>query len=122
MDNILTGKIIECAINVHRELGPGLLESTYEQCLSFELTENNIEYKTQMALPVIYRGNKIECGYRIDMFVEDIVIVELKSVVSLEPIHTAQLLTYMKLSNIKVGLLINFNVKLLKNGIKRVIL
>jgi len=122
MDSILTGKIIECSINVHRELGPGLLESTYEQCLFFELTENNIRCKTQVALPVIYKGNNIDCGYRIDMIVEDRVIVELKSVEHLDPIHTAQLMTYMKLANIKLGLLINFNVKLLKNGIKRVIL
>jgi GxxExxY protein len=122
MDNILSGKIIKCAINVHKELGPGLLESTYEQCLMFELTENNINCRTQVALPVLYRGNKIDCAYRIDMLVENSIILELKSVINLEPVHTAQLMSYMKLANIKLGLLINFNVKLLTNGIKRIIL
>jgi GxxExxY protein len=121
MDNVLTGKIIECAINVHRELGPGLLESTYEQCLAYEFNLKGINYFDQVSLPVIYKGNKIDCGYRIDMLVENKVIVELKSVERFEPIHTAQLMTYMKLANINLGLLINFNVKLLKDGIKRIV-
>ena len=120
--NKITQKIIECAINVHRELGPGLLESTYETCLEYELLKNDLKVERQKELPVVYKDKKIDCGYRIDLLVEDLIIVELKSADRLEPIHTAQILTYMKLSKQPLGLLINFNVKLLKTGIKRVIL
>lgn len=122
MDRDLTREIIGSAIEVHKYLGPGLLESTYESCLKFELLNRSIECKTQVALPVDYKGNVIDCGYRIDMLIEDSIIVELKSVEVLTPIHTAQLITYLKLADKKLGLLINFNVELLKNGIKRVII
>ena len=118
----LSKHIIGCAIEVHRELGPGLLESTYEKCLLHELKALNIECIAQMPLPVIYKGVHIDCGFRIDLLVEGSFIVELKSVDSLLKIHKAQILTYMKLANIKTGLLINFNTKMLKNGIKRFVL
>jgi GxxExxY protein len=119
--NELTEKIIGAAIRVHRELGPGLLESTYEVCLSYELTEAGSVVERQVALPVRYRGVNLDCGYRIDLLVERVVIVELKAVDRLEPIHEAQLLSYLKLSGCNVGLLINFNVKILRNGIRRMI-
>lgn len=115
----LTGRVIGCAIEVHRELGPGLLESTYEKCLAYEMTVANIPYRVQVDLPVKYKGMNIDCGYRIDMLVDERLILELKSVETLQPIHEAQLLTYLKLSGIKTGLLMNFNVKRLINGIKR---
>lgn len=115
----LTGKVIGCAIEVHRALGPGLLESTYEQCLAHELREQGVGYQLQVPLPVIYKDIRLECGYRIDVLVENSLILELKSVDAIQGIHQAQLLTYMKLSNISKGLLINFNVPVLKNGISR---
>jgi GxxExxY protein len=115
----LSNKIIGCAIEVHRNLGPGLLESTYEQCLAYELSLKNIEFKTKVLLPVTYKDIKLDCGYRIDLLVEDKLIIELKSVEELLRIHEAQLLTYLKLSGMNTGLLINFNVELLKHGIKR---
>jgi GxxExxY protein len=118
----LSGKVIGCAIEVHRNLGPGLLESSYERCLSFELLAGNIHHYIQKELPINYKGIKLDCGYRVDLMVEDKLIVELKSVETVLPIHEAQLLTYMKLAGIKTGLLINFNVTLLKNGIKRFVL
>ncbi len=118
----LSNKIIGCALEVHRELGPGLLESTYEQCLAHELKFVNIPFKLQHPLPVDYKGIKLDCGYRIDIYVNDSLIVELKSVNNILPIHKAQLLTYMKLSNVSIGLLMNFNVEYLKNGIKRMVL
>jgi len=118
----LSKRVIGFAIEVHRELGPGLLESAYEKCLAHELKEHEIECVTQMSLPVAYKGLTLDCGYRVDMIVEGRLIVELKSVDSLQPIHEAQLLTYMKLANIGTGLLINFNTGLLKNGIKRFVL
>ena len=120
-----TGKIIGCAIEVHRTLGPGLLESTYQQCLARELAINNIKFSLEKPLPVKYKGVHLECGYRIDILVESedmpfrLLIIELKSVEEIKEIHRAQLLTYMKLSGINTGLLINFNVKQLKNGIER---
>jgi GxxExxY protein len=120
--NILTGKIIGCAIEVHRALGPGLLESAYEQCLAYELEHSGIEYKCQFPLPVEYKDVVLDCGYRVDLFVENEVIVELKAVENVLPIHQAQILTYMKLANASRGLLINFNVKYLKDGIKRFVL
>ena len=118
----LSKQVIGFAIEVHRELGPGLLESTYEKCLAYELKGHDIECVTQMGLPVAYKGLSLDCGYRVDMIVEGKLIVELKSVDSLQRIHEAQLLTYMKLANIRTGLLINFNTGLLKNGIKRFVL
>jgi len=118
----LSHKVIGCAIEVHRVLGPGLLESTYEQCLAHELKINDISFKMQVPLPVEYKGIHLDCGYRIDILVENEIILELKSVKKLQEIHTAQLLTYLKLMNIKQGFLINFNVKLLKDGLKSYVL
>jgi len=115
----LTGKIIGCAIEVHKSLGPGLLESTYEQCLAHELKLNSIDFELQAGVPVNYKGMRLDCGYRIDLLVEEKLIVELKAVKALSSIHEAQLLTYMKLAGIETGLLINFNVGMLKDGIKR---
>ena len=108
-------------MSVHRELGPGLLESAYESCLVYELSERGLSVERQKALPVEYKGIRIDCGYRLDLLVEDSVIVELKSVERLQKIHHAQILSYLKLSGRKVGLLINFNEKILKDGIQRVV-
>jgi len=118
----LSNQVIGCALEVHRNLGPGLLESTYEQCLAHELSLSDIPFKLQFPLPVKYKDIKLNCGYRIDLFVDDKIIVELKSVEKIMPVHRAQLLTYMKLCEVKVGLLINFNVEMLKAGIKRFVL
>ncbi len=118
-DDPLTRRIIGCAIEVHRSLGAGLLESTYEQCLAHELDLNNIVFNQQQPIPVTYKGVELECGYRIDLLVEQQVLIELKSVDRLAPIHEAQILTYMKLANIPTGLLINFNQTKLVDGIKR---
>jgi len=119
----LSNQVIGCALEVHRALGPGLLESTYEQCLARELSLRHIPFKTQWSLPVEYKGVCLDCGYRVDVFVDDNkLIVELKSVDQFLPIHEAQLLTCMKLAKIPTGLLVNFNVKLLKNGIRRFVL
>lgn len=115
----LTGKIIGAAIDVHRALGPGLLESAYEACLVYELRLRKMKVESQKALPVFYKDVMLDCGYRADLIVEDQVIVEIKSVVSIVSIHEAQLLSYLKLSDCKYGLLINFNVKLLKEGLRR---
>lgn len=115
----LTEKVIGCAIEVHRGLGPGLLESAYEQCLAYELSTNGIEFKLQQPIPVEYKNIRLECGYRIDLFIEDRMILELKAVEQISNIHKAQLLTYMKLAKIDTGLLINFNVTKLIDGIKR---
>ncbi len=117
--NEISKSIIGCAIQVHKTLGPGLLESTYEVCLIHELQKIGLNVQSQIALPVIYDGIKLDAGYRIDLLVEDTVIVELKAIDSLLPIHEAQVLSYLKLSGKKIGLLINFNVKLLINGVKR---
>ena len=117
----LTGKIINAAMKVHTVLGPGLLESAYEACLLFELHRRNIQVAGQVALPVVYEDVRIDAGYRIDLLVQDTVIVELKAVAQLLPIHHAQLLSYLKLSGKRVGLLINFNVVHLKDGIKRMV-
>lgn len=117
----ITEAIIGAAIEVHRQLGPGLFESTYEACLVYELRQSQWTVERQITLPVIYKGIQLEEGYRIDLLVEDKVIVEIKAVNTLQPIHEAQLLTYLKLSGRRVGLLINFAVPLLKNGIKRLI-
>ena len=118
----LSNRVIGCALEVHRNLGPGLLESTYEQCLAHEFKLVELPFKLQYPLPVEYKGVKLDCGYRIDLLVDDSLIIELKSVDKILPIHQAQLLTYMKLSGISIGLLINFNVKFLKHGIKRMVL
>jgi len=120
--NTLSYEIIGCAYKVHSKLGPGLLESTYEVCLEYELAQKDYEVARQVALPVIYNEIKLEAGYRIDLMVNNAIIVEIKSVDALAPIHTAQVLTYLKLSNKKLGLLINFNEIDLKKGIKRLIL
>jgi len=117
--NQITEKIIGCAIEVHKNLGPGLLESAYEECLTFELLNNDLKAERQIAVPVVYKDVKLDCGYRIDILVENYVVVELKTVDAFAPVHEAQILTYMKFANKKIGLLINFNVTLLKNGIKR---
>ena len=119
--NEITRDIIAAAIEVHKTLGPGLLESTYQTCLCRELTLRGIPFLTQLELPVIYKGVQLDVGYRIDILVEDLVIVELKSVEALAPVHSAQLLTYLKLSQKYAGLLINFNVALLKEGVKRML-
>jgi GxxExxY protein len=121
-DTELTGKVIGLALEVHKELGPGLLESAYEKCLAYELTYHGIQHELQKPLPLRYKKVDIDCGYRLDFLVEGNLIVELKSVESLKKIHEAQLLTYMKLAEIPLGLLINFNTGLLKNGIKRFVL
>lgn len=110
--------VIGCAIEVHRRLGPGLLESTYEACLARELNLANIPHQRQVALPVNYRGISVDCAYRIDLLVAGKLLLELKSVESVLPIHEAQIITYLKLADLRQGLLINFNVRLLKNGIK----
>jgi GxxExxY protein len=120
--NALTGKIIGAAIEVHRHLGPGLLESTYETCLAYELAQLGLNVDRQKALPLVYKEIRLDQGYRIDLLVEHKVIVELKVVEGLTPVHEAQVLSYLKLSGCQVGLLINFNVKLLKNGIRRFIM
>ena len=117
----LSNRVIGCAIEVHRELGPGLLESTYEQCLAHELSLNGISFRTQFPLPVEYKSIRLDCGYRLDVLVENEIILELKSVEELKGIHEAQLLTYMKLARIKQGFLINFNVRRLKGGPKKVL-
>lgn len=119
--NEITRDIIAAAIEVHKTLGSGLLESTYEICLCRELTLRGIPFQKQRELPVSYKGIQLDVGYRIDVLVEDVVVVELKSVEALAPIHSAQLLTYLKLSEKHVGLLINFNVVLLKEGLKRMV-
>ena len=118
----LTEKIIGCAIEVHRQLGPGLLENAYESCLFLELSLASIPVSRQVPLPLIYKGTVIDVAYRLDLVVDDQVVIELKSVDRLLPIHEAQLLTYLKLSKKKVGLLINFNVPLLTQGLKRFVL
>jgi GxxExxY protein len=118
----LSQQVIGCAIEVHRVLGPGLLESTYEQCLARELSLNNIEFVTQHPLPVEYKGVRIDCGYRVDVLVANSIILELKSVQELMPVHEAQLLTYMRLAGMKQGFLINFNVRRLKDGLKSFVL
>lgn len=120
--NELSGRIIGCCIEVHKALGPGLLESVYEECLSFELNEKGLRFERQKDLPVIYKGVRLNSGYRIDIIVENSVVIELKAVEHILPVHKAQILSYMKLLNLNIGLLINFNVPVLKNGINRFVL
>ncbi|MGB0980912.1 MAG: GxxExxY protein [Winogradskyella sp.] len=121
MDNKLTEKIIGAAINVHRALGPVLLESAYQECLLFELKSIGLNVRKEIALPIVYKDVKLDHGYRIDLLVENKIILELKTVERFTDVHSAQILTYMKLGNYPLGLLINFHTKLLKNGIKRFI-
>jgi GxxExxY protein len=120
-ENELSKLVIGAAIKIHQALGPGLLESAYEECLFYELEKSGLEVERQKPMPLIYEEVKLDCGYRIDLMVNEKVIIELKSVDALNEIHLAQVLTYLKLSESKLGLLINFNVKYLKDGIKRVV-
>ena len=120
--NMLSGRIIGAAIEVHKHLGPGLLESAYEECLIYELVKDGLSVRRQEPVPILYKEVKLEFGYRIDILVENLVVVELKAVDTLLPVHEAQILTYMKFARKKLGLLINFNVTLLKNGLRRYIL
>ena len=117
----LSNQIIGLALKIHRRLGPGLLESAYQECLLYELLKSDILTEKQKALPLVYDDVKLECGYRVDLLIEKKVVVEIKSVEALNDVHLAQVLTYLRLSNCKLGLLINFNVLLLKDGIKRVV-
>ena len=119
--NDITEKILGCAFKVHSALGPGLLESAYEECLNYELKQANLNTEKQKALPLVYHEVKLDAGYRIDFLIEQKVVIEIKSVEALNDVHLAQVLTYLKLSKCQVGLLINFNVKSLKHGIRRVI-
>jgi len=117
----LTEKIIKCAMDVHTALGPGLLENAYQECLCYKLCKEGFAVKKEWPLPLIFEGIQLDCGYRIDILVEDKIVIELKSVKKIEDIHMAQILTYLKLGKFKVGLIINFNVSSLKDGIKRVV-
>jgi GxxExxY protein len=121
-EDSITEAIIGCAIEVHRELGPGLLESAYEVCLAYELATKGLKVLRQLQLPVNYKSVHLDCGYRIDLLVEDRVVVEIKAVESLLPIHQAQLLSYLKLSGRRVGLLLNFHASTIKAGLKRMVL
>ena len=120
-ENEIATLVFESALKVHRNLGPGLLESAYEACMFYELQKYNLKVEKQKVLPLIYEKVKLDAGYRIDLMIEDKFIVEIKSVEALNDIHLAQILTYLRLTNCKLGLLINFNVKLLKNGVRRII-
>lgn len=115
----ITNKIIGCAIEVHKQLGPGLLESAYEECLAFELRSVGLKVERQKPVPIVYKDIKLDCGYRIDLLVENCVIIELKSVEVLNLVHEAQILTFLKFAEKEIGLLMNFNVTLLKNGLKK---
>jgi GxxExxY protein len=115
----LTRKVIGCAIEVHKNLGPGLLESTYEQCLAFELNSAGLKFKLQSPIPVKYKGISLDCGYRADIIIEDILLLELKAVEHISRFHEAQILTYLKIAQIPTGLILNFNTRVLKEGIKR---
>lgn len=115
----LTEKVIGAAIDVHRALGPGLLESVYEECLCYELSECGLKFSRQVSLPISYKNVKLECGYRMDLVVSESLIIEVKTVEKILPIHEAQLLTYLKLTGLHTGLIVNFNVPVLKDGIRR---
>ncbi len=119
--NELTEAVIASAIEVHRHLGPGLLESTYEQCLCHELSLRNLHFERQVALPVTYKGIKLDCGYRADILVDEKLVLEIKATDSITPLHQAQILTYLKMMDMRVGLILNFNVPVLKDGIKRMV-
>jgi GxxExxY protein len=119
---VLSGRVIDAAFKVHKTLGPGLLESVYERCLCRELARRGIPHRSQLSLPVLYDGVLLEAGLRIDLIIDGKIIVELKAVEKIHPIHTAQLLTYLKLTSLRLGLLLNFNVPLIRDGIRRVVL
>ncbi len=119
--NNLTEKVIGCAIEVHRAIGPGLLESAYEECLCYELSQAGIRFERQVPLPVIYKGVKLDCGYKMDIVVENLIILEIKAVERLIPVYEAQLLSYLKLYDKRLSLLLNFHVSLLRDGIKRIV-
>ncbi|MEX2485782.1 MAG: GxxExxY protein [Brumimicrobium sp.] len=120
-ENQLANRIIGCALEVHKSLGPGLLESAYQECLFYKLMKENLHVEKEKPMPLVFEKVKLNCGYRIDLLVENKVLIELKSVESLNDVHLAQTLTYMKLGDYKLGLLINFNVNLLKHGVRRVV-
>jgi len=120
-ENEISKVVFDCSLKVHKELGPGLLESAYEECLFYELKKSGLKIEKQKPLPLIYEDVKLEAGYRVDIIIEDKFIIEIKAVEALNDVHLAQLLTYLKLADCKLGMLINFNVTLIKNGIKRVI-
>jgi GxxExxY protein len=119
--NVISGRILDCAIEVHKQLGPGLLENIYEACLCKELALRDIQYKRQVPIPIIYKGEKINSDLKIDLFVENEIVVELKAIEFVLPVHKSQLLTYLRLSGKRLGVLINFNVDRMKNGFIRVI-
>ena len=119
--NLLTEKIIGCGIEVHKAIGPGLLESAYEECLCYELAHNGLKFRRQVPLPVVYKGVNLDCGYKLDIIVENLVILEIKAVDRLIAIHEAQLLSYLRMLNMKIGLLLNFHSSVLKDGIKRIV-
>ena len=119
--NTLSSKVIGAAIEVHKVLGPGLLESAYEECICHELNIRGVPFERQKPLPLVYKGRSLDCGYRLDLVVENKIVVELKSCNNIEPIHQAQLLTYLKLSGLKLGLLLNFNVPVMRDGIVRIV-
>jgi len=121
LDKELTGLVLKCAFKVHSNLGPGLLESVYQHCLAYELSRAGLAIEMERPLPVIYEGVKLNCGYRLDLVVENRLILEIKSVDGLAPIHFAQVLTYLKISGFELGLLLNFNVESMKNGIRRIV-
>ncbi len=121
-DRDLTDRVIGLAIDVHRYLGPGLLESAYEECLSFELREAGVEHRRQVPLPVVYKDVRLDCGYRIDIVVRQQLIIEIKAIERIVPVHEAQILTYLRLSGYKVGLLLSFNSVVLKDGLRRFVL
>ena len=122
LENLVTEKIIGCVLNVHKALGPGLLESAYKECLYYELDKSGVPVEKEKPMPLIYQEVRMDCGYRVDLLVEHCVIVEIKAVEALNDVHMAQVMTYMKLAECRIGLLMNFNVRLLKDGIKRIIL
>ena len=119
--NQLSNVIVSAALRVHKELGPGMLESAYEACLYFELTQSGLRVERQKPLPLVYRGQRMNCGYRLDLLVEDVIIVEVKAIERLEQVHSAQLLSYLRQTKLKLGLLFNFNVKWLQDGTRRVV-
>lgn len=118
----LSNRVIGCAIEVHRQLGPGLLESVYQRCLTYELVQAGLRVETERAIGVRYKQIELDCGFRVDVLVEEELVVELKAVDALLPIHEAQLLTYLRLSGLKIGLLMNFNSRVLRNGVRRLVL
>lgn len=119
--NEITGKIIELSIKVHKSLGPGMLEGAYEICLTHELVKHGFKVERQKKLPIVYDGIRLDAGYRLDLLVNDAVIVEVKAVERIHPVHEAQLLSYLRMTDVKLGLVINFNMKMLRDGVKRVV-